>query len=178
MPPMCAHVLSTSRLQMQEHTSPRSYYGHVRLTFRLLSERISKVIILWLPPHYLPTKAAAAQSPDSTAKAQIFEWQLVNDVITILLVKWSSGYCWLASYEETIICYGWCVWGDGWRVTLGERHCWTVLLEENEDDEPVSPLFIWCTRRLMGQRLITFADTCSAVTRATRKNDGWLSGRD
>lgn len=41
----------------ETHFHRHSHYHHVRLTFWLLSGSISKVIILWLPPYYLPSKA-------------------------------------------------------------------------------------------------------------------------
>ncbi len=50
-----------------------------------------------------------------------FDWQLVNDVISILLGKWSSGDSRLVSERGTVICYGWCVVDDGWRGRLRER---------------------------------------------------------
>lgn len=50
----CMHVLG---FKCRNALYWRSHYHHVRLTFWLLSGSISKVIILWLPAYYLPTKA-------------------------------------------------------------------------------------------------------------------------
>lgn len=44
-----------------------------------------------------------------------FEWQLVNDVISILLGKWSNSNSRLVGKRGTVICYGWCVADDGWQ---------------------------------------------------------------
>lgn len=123
--------------------------------------------------------ASPAQSPDfnrpGLSGGWAFDWQLVNDVISILLGKWSSGDSRLVSERGTVICYGWCVVDDGWRGRLQERGTARLSCLRRDwrgetggqrgwrQTSQCGQLFITCTRRLMGQRLITFADTCSAV---------------
>lgn len=44
-----------------------------------------------------------------------FDWQLVNDVISMLLGKWSSSDSRLVGEKGMTICYGWCAVDDGWQ---------------------------------------------------------------
>lgn len=87
----CLHQVLKCRNTLQW----QSHYCHVRLTFWLHSGSISKVIILWLPPYYLPTKVSLQHnfqiSHPGLSGGWAFDWQLVNDVISILLGKWSSS---------------------------------------------------------------------------------------
>lgn len=55
------------------------------------------------------------------------DWQLVNDVIRMLLGKWSSSDRRLVEVKGMIISYGWCVAADGCVAALGQRNCPTIL---------------------------------------------------
>lgn len=144
------------------------------LTFWWLLGNISKVIILWLLPYYLSTKVALQNNTQislglSVSGGQLFDWQLVNDAISILLGKWSSGH-------SQLVCQG---GGGGWQFVTAEalsmidgwaspasRSCPTVLSEERlsrreaeSEDEVVwqtsqcGQLFMACTRWLVGHYL-------------------------
>lgn len=118
----------------ETHFHRHSHYHHVRLTFWLLSGIISKVIILWLPPYYLPSKAPLQHNTQirclGLSGRWAFDWQLVNDVISVLLGKWGSG-------NSRLVCEGGrqFVTADALSVmdggaTPARRNCPTVLFEE------------------------------------------------
>lgn len=138
------------------------------LPFWWLLGNISNVIILWLLPYYLFTKVALQNNTQislglSVSGGWLFDWQLVNDAISILLGKWSSGH-------SQLVCAG----GggvealsmmDGW-ASPATRSCPTVLLgerlsrreAESEDEvvwqtSPCGRLFMACTRWLVGHYL-------------------------
>lgn len=125
------------------------------------------------PPKRLSSAISRFRRPGLSG-GWAFDWQLVNDVISILLGKWSSGDSRLVSERGTVICYGWCVVDDGWRgdsrkEELPDCPVWGETEGKRGGEwgwrqtSQCGQLFITCTRGLMGQRLITVADTCYAV---------------
>lgn len=107
-----------------------------------------------------------------------FDWQLVNDVISILLGKWSSSDSrlvgegarggGLGNLLRLMLCRWWMA-GRLLERGTARLSCLRRDWEEEESDEGVwqmshcGQLFITCTRWLMGCHLITFADTCFAI---------------
>lgn len=118
----------------------------------------------------------------------VFDWQLVNDVISILLGKWSVGETRLDGERGDgnllrLMRCGW--WMAGWLQERGTARLSCLRWDWKEErrglrmrrvaDEPV--WLITCTWWLMGQHLIAFADTCSAVWLPfpkSYKNERWL----
>lgn len=65
------------------------------------------------PPKCLSSTISRFFSPGLSG-GQAFDWQLVNDVISMLLGKSSSSNSRLVREKGMIICYAWCVPDDGW----------------------------------------------------------------
>lgn len=130
--------------------------------------------IIIFPPKLLSSTTSRLQPPCLSGR-WAFDWQLVNDVISILLGKWSGGSSRLVSQEGDgnllrLICCGW--WMAGHLQQRGtarlsrlrrdwqeERRRRRVTRKECGRRVKRGRLFIACSRRLAGQCLITFADT-------------------